>query len=1303
MTDFSSVAIPPPKDWQAFERNARLLFEYALNDRAVQNNGRQGQRQHGVDVFGRRGGGTGPLVGIQCKGKDSGFGKPVTEKELVAEVEKARAFQPRLDEFKLITTAPDDQKIQETARLLEQKIREGGWPLSIEVWGWGRIQEEVNRYSDVIRRFHPDATPFTGEILNEAKETQRLVSIEAESTRSEIAASEQRMKLFIKEQFPRIASDPPSSSDALNQELNKQIDGYRELLRNNQPKTAIGLLKGLLDRLGPDADAKIRYRAISNIGAAYYNLGEFEVAGDLLLEAASLNPDDPVSLANKAAALLIKDRGEEARAVAVEALSVHPDSEEIALQRLQAIGPDETVETIWRSLSEKAKGGAMAFGIRVAALRKEGDERWVELASEGTVRFPEDESLRIIKAESVVERLVKADPGGVGLASASAPTYAELTQAAQILEKAWTDSLGKETPPKVLSAHNAALAWNLAGDFRHAGELLDAAMAHGLNENEIKHNRIMLYRRNGQVAEAIKLADTLEDGPISRIIRADLRIETEPNLALEILSGRVKFTRTTDIIAAALAAIEAFIKQDRFAEAEAEAERLEKVLPTHPQAPLSLFRLKSARGDKDAGTVLDRALALVTEDTDFPTRFLVAEALASVRRFEDVADILAGWTSARFDSPALRALVAAAINTDRRVLSRNIFKELPETLASLPFYQKARIALEVRAGNIQAAEEGIRAFLARDPSNLELSLQLLHSLFRQGKLNALRDEVAKPAAFFKGNALDFMKLAQFKDDFGDWREAHALAYKTLLANPTNQTVSMGYVGVFLRPGHSREMPISPPVVKIDMAVSLSQEDGTNSIYVIEPDANLRPSAQYIAPSHRVADALLGKKVSDTIELPDKTRATIKWIKAKTLHALHDILENFNNRYPEARGLERVRVETSTPGGLEPMLEKVRDRHDAIQEVQKLYEAGTMPLALVARSVGSDPVEVMVGLANSGLAIRVCEGTHPERAAAMAAINVNGAKGCVVDSVTLHMILRLNLAKAVTEICGPIGIVEETALRLQQRIHELGERPNETEMFIAYRDGQYYRQETTPKEKKQALALAVEDRAWLAANTTILPAEGKQDPSASWRPLIERFGSSFLDEVRAAQGSGWLLLCEDQLLRTLARLDFGVAGTWLQPVLMRALARKVITDAEYRDAIVHLIDARIEFISISPELLVSAVVGTNGHAIPPAFEKLASRLGGKTADMQSHLSVAIGATTRIWSDNTLSRPLQQATLGHLLERLIADRPIEDVRLIVSSLIQGSPQREFTDYIFGWLRGHFIDVLPMRSPPRSARRR
>lgn len=173
MTDFTSVSIRPPKDWQAFERHSRLLFEYALHDPAAQNNGRPGQRQHGVDIFGRRGGGTGPLVGIQCKGKDNDYGGVVTEAELRREVKNTHKFKPDLKEFILITTAPDDADIQEKARLLEQEVRAAGRYLSISVWGWGRVQQEINRYGEVLRAFHPDATPFTNVQLDAAAQTRQ--------------------------------------------------------------------------------------------------------------------------------------------------------------------------------------------------------------------------------------------------------------------------------------------------------------------------------------------------------------------------------------------------------------------------------------------------------------------------------------------------------------------------------------------------------------------------------------------------------------------------------------------------------------------------------------------------------------------------------------------------------------------------------------------------------------------------------------------------------------------------------------------------------------------------------------------------------------------------------------------------------------------------------------------------------------------------------------------------------------------------------------------------------------------------
>ena len=121
MTDFSSISIPKPLNWQDFERNCIVLFECILCDPNTQLHGRTGQPQNGVDIWGRRGGQGTHWVGVQCKGKDIDYGREVTEKELRAEVKKARKFRPTLSEFILATTAPDDAKIQEVARTITQE------------------------------------------------------------------------------------------------------------------------------------------------------------------------------------------------------------------------------------------------------------------------------------------------------------------------------------------------------------------------------------------------------------------------------------------------------------------------------------------------------------------------------------------------------------------------------------------------------------------------------------------------------------------------------------------------------------------------------------------------------------------------------------------------------------------------------------------------------------------------------------------------------------------------------------------------------------------------------------------------------------------------------------------------------------------------------------------------------------------------------------------------------------------------------------------------------------------------------
>jgi hypothetical protein len=246
MTDFSSISIPPPSNWQDFERLTRLLFEHSLGDPQAQNNGRQGQRQHGVDVYGHRGGGDGPLVGVQCKGKDADYGGEVTETELREEVKKSASFKPPLKEFILVTTAPNDAKIQEAARLLEQKVRAKGRDVAISVWGWDRMKQEIVRYPEVLNAYHPDATPFSDRMLADLAEIKGFMRRMAEAG---VAPEQSALRpIHVPAARAQIAADSQAQPDPLDKFLHARIDTYRDMLRDGRPRTALEMLLKLREQ-----------------------------------------------------------------------------------------------------------------------------------------------------------------------------------------------------------------------------------------------------------------------------------------------------------------------------------------------------------------------------------------------------------------------------------------------------------------------------------------------------------------------------------------------------------------------------------------------------------------------------------------------------------------------------------------------------------------------------------------------------------------------------------------------------------------------------------------------------------------------------------------------------------------------------------------------------------------------------------------------------------------------------------------------------------------------------------------------
>lgn len=143
-----------PRDWSAFEHLTRDLLVRLLGDEHVDLNGRSGQPQAGIDVWGtdRQ---TGQRVGIQCKGRSDavlGESSALSLREFLAAVEKAKCFVPPIDSFILLTTGPNDVRLKQAARELSEAHAASGL-FTVAFHGWDWIEGKLDQHVDLAARY----------------------------------------------------------------------------------------------------------------------------------------------------------------------------------------------------------------------------------------------------------------------------------------------------------------------------------------------------------------------------------------------------------------------------------------------------------------------------------------------------------------------------------------------------------------------------------------------------------------------------------------------------------------------------------------------------------------------------------------------------------------------------------------------------------------------------------------------------------------------------------------------------------------------------------------------------------------------------------------------------------------------------------------------------------------------------------------------------------------------------------------------------------------------------------------------
>lgn len=131
-----------PANWQDFESLCKKLWGEIWNCPEIKKNGRNGQSQNGVDIYGIPSGET-QYFGVQCKGKSEYSNQQFSEDEITNEIEKAKSFEPSLKKLYLATTAEKDVNIEAFVRKKNLENKEKGY-FEVHIFSWEDVVDLID-------------------------------------------------------------------------------------------------------------------------------------------------------------------------------------------------------------------------------------------------------------------------------------------------------------------------------------------------------------------------------------------------------------------------------------------------------------------------------------------------------------------------------------------------------------------------------------------------------------------------------------------------------------------------------------------------------------------------------------------------------------------------------------------------------------------------------------------------------------------------------------------------------------------------------------------------------------------------------------------------------------------------------------------------------------------------------------------------------------------------------------------------------------------------------------------------------
>src|SRR3990172_8485362 len=820
MPTFFNSQIPPLSNWQDFETLCCDLWREIWKDPNTQKNGRQGQPQHGVDIVGRPDQGS-RLAGVQCKGKDNYDDRSLTKKEVKAEVEKGKSFEPELSQFIIATTVPKDAKIEELARIITEEHRKSGL-FSVHIWGWDDIKVRLEEFPELIEKHYPQFGFNTRGVKKEDIDEVKTITQEILKNTGEIKSKE--ATTVIKDNV-FILNIADTVTTALTIEYQAELDHSRDLVNNYKPKEALEYLE--------------------------------------------YNPEDEKSLCNAALGYLLLGQLEEAISFANKVLEKNPVSIRAYSILVQASSDKENLEDIIIKVPEPFRNSKeVAYAIGHLA-RKKGDlveaEKWFQIAVDNS-----KESLHELEGALggvILQRVTKGDSVIYG-SQLDDSTKEQINKAVQLLTNAWEFVSDTDFRNFRLTwVVNRSIAKELLGDLHGAIKDIEIALEiEPSNPIFIKHRAILAYesKDNLKAVDLFKKILTARETPEASLLLAEaLRKESKFPEAKGIIEEFLQMDVPNSLKEEAnRMLINLYIDSKDFVNAKKISDSLRASNPTNILNLVYAGRISRFLGKSDdAVSLLKEAEKYIISSSTFREILAVATEFYSLEQFEDAAKNYEKVVNKSLDTPLTRELLNSYYRAGELGKALDICQALRNKYGPLKYVSEMESAIYEDIGNLPKARKMFQEYLNVFPDDFVVKLRLalvnLHSN-NLGELDEFLsssidiDSLSFEFSFILANLSAIRKLYEKSFEIIHERRRKFFNYD----NAHSQ-----YIGFFLQRDKELDSLLNVTKVCIDSAVCIEDDSGQKEWYIIEDRKDADIARREISTKHHLAQKLLGKSIN----------------------------------------------------------------------------------------------------------------------------------------------------------------------------------------------------------------------------------------------------------------------------------------------------------------------------------------------------------------------------------------------------------------------------------------------------------